>query len=46
LQRDINQLQPDMVIASFGWNDASFSDVPDRDAIRIGFLSGGDPLVN
>ncbi|HJX91822.1 MAG TPA: SGNH/GDSL hydrolase family protein [Pyrinomonadaceae bacterium] len=37
LQRDINRLQPDMVIASFGWNDASLSDVPDRDAIRTDF---------
>jgi len=34
LRRDIGWLQPDMVIASFGWNDVSSSDVPDRDAIR------------
>jgi lysophospholipase L1-like esterase len=34
LQRDIDKLQPDLLIASFGWNDASFSDVPDREAIR------------
>jgi lysophospholipase L1-like esterase len=34
LRRDIGWLQPDLVIASFGWNDVSFSDVPDRDAIR------------
>ena len=33
LRRDINYLKPDMVIASFGWNDASASDVPDRQAI-------------
>lgn len=33
LRRDINYLQPDLVIASFGWNDASLSDVPDREAI-------------
>lgn len=33
LRRDIEKLQPDMVIASFGWNDASVSDVPDREAI-------------
>ena len=33
LRRDIDYLQPDMVIASFGWNDASVSDVPDRQAI-------------
>ena len=34
LRRDIGWLQPDMVIASFGWNDVSFSDVPDKEAIR------------
>jgi lysophospholipase L1-like esterase len=34
LQRDIGWLQPDLVTISFGWNDASFSDVPDREAIR------------
>jgi len=34
LRRDIGWLQPDLVIASFGWNDVSFSDVPDREAIR------------
>ena len=33
LRRDIEYLKPDVVIASFGWNDASASDVPDRDAI-------------
>ena len=33
LRRDIEHLQPDVVIASFGWNDASVSDVPDREAI-------------
>lgn len=33
LRRDIEYLQPDLVIASFGWNDASLSDVPDREAI-------------
>jgi lysophospholipase L1-like esterase len=33
LRRDIDYLQPDMVIASFGWNDVSVSDVPDRSAI-------------
>jgi lysophospholipase L1-like esterase len=33
LRRDIDYLQPDLVIASFGWNDASASDVPDRQAI-------------
>jgi len=34
LKHDIDRLQPDMVIASFGWNDTSLSDVPDREAIR------------
>jgi len=34
LKRDIQNLKPDLVVASFGWNDASLSDVPDRDAIR------------
>jgi lysophospholipase L1-like esterase len=33
LRSDIDELEPDMVIASFGWNDASLSDVPDREAI-------------
>lgn len=33
LSRDIGYLQPDVVIASFGWNDVSMSDVPDREAI-------------
>jgi lysophospholipase L1-like esterase len=33
LRRDIDYLKPDVVIASFGWNDASVSDVPDREAI-------------
>jgi lysophospholipase L1-like esterase len=35
LKRDIDTLKPDMVITSFGWNDASLSDAPDREAIRI-----------
>src|SRR5204862_1220499 len=34
LRRDIDKLQPDLVVVSFGWNDASLSDVPDREAIR------------
>lgn len=34
LRRDIDYLEPDLVITSFGWNDASLSDVPDREAIR------------
>jgi lysophospholipase L1-like esterase len=33
LRRDIEYLRPDMVIASFGWNDVSLSDAPDREAI-------------
>lgn len=33
LRRDIDYLQPDVVIASFGWNDVSAGDVPDREAI-------------
>ena len=34
LKRDIDELQPDVVITSFGWNDASMSDTPDRETIR------------
>lgn len=34
LRRDINRLNPDLLTVSFGWNDASVSDVPDREAIR------------
>lgn len=34
LQRDFNKFGPDLVTVSFGWNDASFSDVADREAIR------------
>jgi lysophospholipase L1-like esterase len=34
LRRDIEKLQPDLLTVSFGWNDASFSDVPDREAFR------------
>ncbi len=37
LRRDIEKLEPDLVIVSFGWNDASLSDVPDREAIRTNF---------
>jgi lysophospholipase L1-like esterase len=33
LRRDIGYLKPDVVIASFGWNDASLSDAPDRETI-------------
>ncbi len=34
LQRDIDRLKPDLLTISFGWNDASFSDVPDSEAIK------------
>jgi len=34
LRRDIDQLQPDLLTINFGWNDVSFSDVPDREAVR------------
>jgi lysophospholipase L1-like esterase len=39
LRRDIGYLQPDMVIASFGWNDASLSDAPDRELIDTRWTS-------
>lgn len=39
LRRDIAMLQPDMVIASFGWNDASASDVPDRESMNTGWVA-------
>jgi lysophospholipase L1-like esterase len=35
LQRDLDKLAPDLLIVSFGWNDASFSDVPDHEAMRM-----------
>ncbi|HZE71483.1 MAG TPA: SGNH/GDSL hydrolase family protein [Pyrinomonadaceae bacterium] len=41
LQRDIDSLQPDLLIVSFGWNDASFSDVADRDTIRTNWYYVG-----
>jgi lysophospholipase L1-like esterase len=34
LRRDVASLKPDLLTVSFGWNDASLSDVPDREAIR------------
>lgn len=34
LRRDIDYFDPDLLIVSFGWNDVSVSDVPDREAIR------------
>ena len=41
LRRDINRLNPDLLTVSFGWNDASFSDVPDREAIRTNWSAVG-----
>lgn len=41
LKRDIAKLQPDLLTVSFGWNDASFSDVPDREAIRTNWYVVG-----
>jgi lysophospholipase L1-like esterase len=41
LRRDIARLQPDLLTVSFGWNDASSSDVPDRDAIRTTWYAVG-----
>ncbi|HET6889953.1 MAG TPA: SGNH/GDSL hydrolase family protein, partial [Pyrinomonadaceae bacterium] len=35
LKRDIDWLAPDLVTVSFGWNDASVSDVPDRESMRV-----------
>jgi len=34
LRRDIDWLQPDLLVVSFGWNDVSFSEAPDRESIR------------
>jgi lysophospholipase L1-like esterase len=36
LRRDVDQLRPDLLILSFGWNDVSFSDASDREAINTG----------
>jgi lysophospholipase L1-like esterase len=41
LRHDIARLQPDLLTVSFGWNDASSSDVPDRDAIRTNWYAVG-----
>ena len=35
LKRDIDWLQPDLLTVSFGWNDASKSDVADRESMRV-----------
>jgi lysophospholipase L1-like esterase len=37
LRRDINRLGPDLITVSFGWNDVSFSDAPDRETIDTGW---------
>jgi lysophospholipase L1-like esterase len=39
LRRDIDDLRPDLVITSFGWNDASLSDVPDREAFKTSWYA-------
>lgn len=41
LRRDIDKLEPDLVTTSFGWNDASLSDVSDREAIRTNWSAVG-----
>ena len=41
LKRDIDWLEPDLVVASFGWNDASLSDAPDRTTIRTNWYAVG-----
>ncbi|MGI9067791.1 MAG: SGNH/GDSL hydrolase family protein [Pyrinomonadaceae bacterium] len=41
LRRDLDRLNPDLVTVSFGWNDASFSDAPDREAIDTGWRAVG-----
>jgi lysophospholipase L1-like esterase len=41
LRREIDQLQPDLLTVSFGWNDVSFSDAADRDAIKTNWRAVG-----
>jgi lysophospholipase L1-like esterase len=41
LKRDLDKLQPDLLIVSFGWNDASFSDVPDHETLRTDWSAVG-----
>lgn len=41
LRRDINKLDPDLITVSFGWNDVSFSDAADREAIDTGWRAVG-----
>jgi lysophospholipase L1-like esterase len=39
LHRDIDRLKPDLLVISFGWNDVSFSDAADREAIRTNWYA-------
>lgn len=39
LRRDIERFSPALLIVSFGWNDASLSDVPDREAIKTNWYA-------
>jgi lysophospholipase L1-like esterase len=39
LRREIDSLRPDLLTVSFGWNDVSFSDAADREAIRTDWRS-------
>jgi lysophospholipase L1-like esterase len=41
LRRDVNRLDPDLIMVSFGWNDVSFSDAPDRETIDTGWRAVG-----
>lgn len=41
LRRDIDWLKPDLLIVSFGWNDASLSDVVDREAVNTSWPAFG-----
>ena len=41
LRHDIDRLQPDLLTVSFGWNDVSFSDAPDRETIKTDWRSVG-----
>jgi lysophospholipase L1-like esterase len=39
LRREIDSLKPDLLTISFGWNDASFSDVSDNESIKTNWRS-------
>lgn len=41
LRRDIDRLDPDLITASFGWNDVSFSDAADRETIDTSWRAVG-----